>query len=657
MTMYDGASNSNTNYATLLATSNSAPSPQVCSASSEQFATYAAWKAFNQDGGTTESHSELTTITSGVLSTPWSLMVDLGEGNDALINKYALYVCSALGSAYNPYEWILQGSNTVGCAAADAKNDNGWTDLHTHSYAAIVDGAYITFSLGTSYRYYRLRVTSVRNDMSVSNNVGLGELKLVAQTIPTEGDAAESSSSTDSVTAYVAITADVSESSASTDSVNGTKNAEIEDVPESSTSTDAVDVFQSVSICDVDEESESTDSVASVAGVDVDVSESSESTDSVFAAFTFIGDVVESSTSTDSNTSSVWVGVSIVVSDAIYIRDSASYALAITIQDALGLSDTAAAMLCVLVNDYLRATETQTVNQSGTKTISESLTLTDTVYPALHLSISDTVALSDTSTVQLCLSILEHLGFSELVTAIGRLSHGVSDTITLQDSLQFGFSHAVSGTLTAVDVAAVIGMLVNSISESLSLADTATNQMTMSLPVAETLTIADTVSSQGILYNIVYDTLKMSVTVEVDGETWECYVLNTPKFLPSVYSGFNYNSYCVFDNRAYGCKSTAIDELTGDTDNGVAFHTGVQFSETRFGIPNQKRFQKAYVGVSGTKPKMVMQTEDGSKKVYEIDSEGEVDTSSALQGKKWKLTVTDFDTLDFIKLYPVVLSK
>lgn len=345
------------------------------------------------------------------------------------------------------------------------------------------------------------------------------------------------------------------------------------------------------------------------------------------------------------------------VADSIYIRDTALYRLAVTVQESLGLSDMAAAMLCVLVNDYLLATETQTVNQSGTKTISDSLTLTDTAHSALHLSISDTAAISDTSTVQLCLSILEHLGFNELVTAIGHLSHGVSDTIAVQDSLQFGFSQAVSDTLTAVDVAAVIGALVNSIAESLSLADTATNQMTMSLPVAETLTIADTVSSQGILYNIVYDTLKMSVTVEVDGEVWECFVLNTPKFLPSVYSGFDFNSYCVFENRAYGCKSDGIYELTGDTDNGVAFHTGVQMPDTTFGIPNQKRFQKAYVGVSGTSPKMVMQTEDGSKKVYSIDSDGEVDASRALKSKKWKLTVTDFDTLDFIKLYPVVLAK
>lgn len=652
MTMYDGASNTSTAYATLLATADNAPSPQICSASSVWSGSYPAWQAFNQD----VSGAYWSATISPTL--PQSLMVDLGSGNEKLINKYV--VTGPGNQIYYPTEWILQGSNTVGCAVVDAKNANGWTDLdsRTSSLALITPTGeaerYITFVCGIAYRYFRIRITAYNGTAAPA----ISELKLIAQVIPIEVDTSESSESTDAVSGYVAITADVSESSASTDTVDGTKDFEIEDVNEATTSTDEVSVYQSHSICDVDEASESTDSTTSTAGVDVDVSESSESTDAVECLDTVVAPAVsESSESTDAVDCLKWTGTSIEVADSIYIRDTAIYNLAILVQDTLGLADAPAAMLCLLIHDYLLAVETQTVNQSGTKSISEALVLRDAAYPALHLSIADTIALADTPTVTLCLSILEHLRFDELVTAIGRLSHGVSDTINMQDSLAFGFSQAVSEALSVVDTASVIGALLNSIAESLVLTDTATNQTTMSLPVSEALTIADTVSSQGVLYNIIYDTLTLNVTVEVDGETWECYVLNTPKFLPSVYSGFNYNSYCVFDNRAYGCKSTAIDELTGDTDNGVAFHTGIQLPDTRFGIPNQQRFQKAYVGVSGTKPKMVMQTEDGSKKVYSIDSEGEVDTSSALQGKKWKLTVTDFDTLDFIKLYPVVLSK
>jgi hypothetical protein len=149
----------------------------------------------------------------------------------------------------------------------------------------------------------------------------------------------------------------------------------------------------------------------------------------------------------------------------------------------------------------------------------------------------------------------------------------------------------------------------------------------------------------------------LNVVVELDGEVWECYVLNTPKFLPSIYSGFNFNSYCVFQNRAYGCKADGIYELTGDTDNGTIINTGVQLSETKFGLPNQKRFRKAYIGVSGTTPLLTMETETGETKTYSIDTDGEVDASRSLRSKKWKLTVTDFESLDFIKLVPIVLAK
>jgi hypothetical protein len=52
-----------------------------------------------------------------------------------------------------------------------------------------------------------------------------------------------------------------------------------------------------------------------------------------------------------------------------------------------------------------------------------------------------------------------------------------------------------------------------------------------------------------------------------------------------------------------------------------------------------------------------METENGLRKAYSIDSDGEVDASRTLRSKKWKLSVVDFDQLDFIKLIPVVLSK
>jgi hypothetical protein len=158
-------------------------------------------------------------------------------------------------------------------------------------------------------------------------------------------------------------------------------------------------------------------------------------------------------------------------------------------------------------------------------------------------------------------------------------------------------------------------------------------------------------------YNTITETLRMSVLVELAGEVYECYVLNTPKFMPSMYSGFDFNSYAVFENRAFGANATGIYELTGETDAGTNISTGVVMSETDFGMPNQKRFRRGYLGISGTSPVMVLETEDGSRESYAIDTNGKFVASHDLKSKKWKLSVADFDELETIKLIPVILTK
>jgi len=345
------------------------------------------------------------------------------------------------------------------------------------------------------------------------------------------------------------------------------------------------------------------------------------------------------------------------IAETAYIRDSAIYKLVITLQDAFSLTDAATARLGILLLEYLHITSEPRVNWTGTKVVVSGMTLFDSTQYQLHLSLSDAFALADTTTADLCISILENLGFTELVTAIGRFGLSTTETLDTRDVISLSFSQVLSDALSMVDAVSIINLLLLAISDGLTLSDSPLGQLNSILPVTESLTLSETVASRGLLFNTIYDTLNLSLTVEVDGEVWECYVLNTPKFLPSIYTGFNFNSYAVFENRAYGCKDDGIYELTGDTDNGIAFHTGVQLSETKFGIPNQKRFRKAYVGVSGTTPMMVMETESGLQKAYTIDSDGEVDASRALRSKKWKLSVVDFETLDFIKLIPVVLSK
>jgi hypothetical protein len=53
---------------------------------------------------------------------------------------------------------------------------------------------------------------------------------------------------------------------------------------------------------------------------------------------------------------------------------------------------------------------------------------------------------------------------------------------------------------------------------------------------------------------------------------------------------------------------------------------------------------------------LMLEVEDGTRRAYAIDTRGEVGSDRDISGKKWKLSVTSFDELDFIKILPVALA-
>jgi len=219
------------------------------------------------------------------------------------------------------------------------------------------------------------------------------------------------------------------------------------------------------------------------------------------------------------------------------------------------------------------------------------------------------------------------------------MAESSTDSLGLTDGAERGFNFTINEALSAVDTVSVVATFLRSISDSLAIADTISNIKQIYGTIAESLVLAESVAIKGTLYTAVYDTIAMNVLIELADDVYECYVLNTPKFMPSMYSGFDFNSYAVFENRAFGANATGIYELTGATDNGANISTGVIMSQTDFGMPNQKRFRRGYIGISGTSPVMVLETEDGSREAYAIDTNGKFVASHDLKSKRWKLSV------------------
>ena len=347
------------------------------------------------------------------------------------------------------------------------------------------------------------------------------------------------------------------------------------------------------------------------------------------------------------------------IEEILFIYEELKHGWGVSISEDLTLTDSLSYVLGLMISDWITLIDTQTNNWNGREIVPDTLNLYDIATGGKKFAdtIDESLVVTDESLYKLTVTVLEYLGFTDLANAVRTGSETVSDTVTMADTPAHALSFLIDEALSVVDANSVIAAFIHTVAESLDLTDTASPIKKIYETATDPLVFTETVSSQGHLYSAVYDTLAMNITVELNGEVYECYVLNTPKFHPSMYSGFDFNSYCVFENRAFGANDTGIYELTGDTDAGATIHTGAILSQTDFGAPNQKRFRHGYLGISGTSPVMVFECEDGTRQAYSIDTKGHVVASSELKSKKWVLSIADYESLDTIKLLPIILTK
>jgi hypothetical protein len=371
----------------------------------------------------------------------------------------------------------------------------------------------------------------------------------------------------------------------------------------------------------------------------------------------YYGEIAEEAEFSDSDSYAYIANVSLT--DTVFIYDNALPGWAKTVLEGVNLADAPLPVLGIRVSDWLTLRDSQSNNWDGTEMVApEGLNLYDLPYGArvINRSIAESVQLADNITLQWIVGVLDYMRFSDLATVVGLFNHSAADTLRLTDEARRAFDKLIADVLALVDTAAVLISFMPSLAESLGLADASSCVSAIGKVVSDALVMTDQTTSGLSAYCLVQDAIALNVIIDIDGETYECYVLNTPKFFPSVYSGFDFNSYCMFEGKTYGANSTGIYELTGDTDAGETINTGVVLSQTTFGVPDRKKLRRAWLGISGTQPMLMLEVEDGTRRAYAIDTRGEVGSDRDISGKKWKLSVTSFDELDFIKILPVALA-
>ncbi len=291
-----------------------------------------------------------------------------------------------------------------------------------------------------------------------------------------------------------------------------------------------------------------------------------------------------------------------------------------------------------------------------TETNAEILLLRDRVVGVWHKLIVETVDHPDSVVIHLALKVLEKILFTDTVPDIGKFTHQLAEAVAASDTTSFAWEKLLADTVLNTDTLAVMWFMIALVADTFASTDTADNLFRIQAVNAESLNLAESVVPQMTLYNLLADGVEFEITVIIDGEVWQCWVLNTKQFHPSVYSNFAFNSFAKFEGKSYGAKSDGVYLLEGSDDAGSTIRAGLQLTQSNFGSQNKKRIRAAYFGMSGSAPVLKVETEEGTAKYYQVTNR-KAPIGRDVFGKDWTLTLTDFDDLEFIELIPVILTR
>lgn len=367
--------------------------------------------------------------------------------------------------------------------------------------------------------------------------------------------------------------------------------------------------------------------------------------------------IIDILTCTDTGTS-VWKGARSVESTfALSDTTALKKVFADLVADGIDIVDVAKIFLELIIAEELTCTDAEANVWSGVRSVESVLTLSDitSLKKAFTDLITDGMSIIDVANLFLGMVIADELKAVDSIQDIGKFRHSAEETITLSDVIKRAFPKSLTDSLAITDVSLIDFLTLLQLADSFDITEVTTPGLTISQVIADSLEALDTAAIKQLLQELIQEGLNIDVSVVIDGEVYECFVLNTSAFHVSVYSNYDYNSFALLNNVAYGCKSDGIYKLTGTTDDGATIRAGIVLPKTDFGLMNKKRMRKAWLAVDGNNLILKLETESGNKTFRMVDAECSL--SRDLKGRRWLISVEGFDSLDSINLTPVILSK
>ena len=142
----------------------------------------------------------------------------------------------------------------------------------------------------------------------------------------------------------------------------------------------------------------------------------------------------------------------------------------------------------------------------------------------------------------------------------------------------------------------------------------------------------------------------------VSGDLYATYTLTGVRGEPSIYSGFDFNSYANYLGKSYGAGPDGIYLLEGEDDDGDEIHPGVKVGPVNFGTDREKRLRLLRCGGKTDGAQVKVSNGNGSAGYYDV-IDGRAGVSREVQGRELTVDITDFEILDHLEIVPLVLHK
>jgi hypothetical protein len=142
----------------------------------------------------------------------------------------------------------------------------------------------------------------------------------------------------------------------------------------------------------------------------------------------------------------------------------------------------------------------------------------------------------------------------------------------------------------------------------------------------------------------------------VDPGVFDTYALTGIRGEPSIYSGWNFNSFAQYRGQYFGAGMDGVYLLEGEDDDGEAIHAGIKLGPYNFSTDREKRLRLLRLGGKTDGAQVKVSNGNGSAGYYDV-VDGRAGVSREVQGREITIDISDFETLDHLELVPLILAK